>query len=605
VIELGILGVAAAGYLGSFYWSSYLRAIGKASDDCRRGRPDLAMRRLKAAVLVPPVGKLVDHWALCLNFQAYLFTQQNQSRLAEKRLALIRKRPGVTQGVKCLCFFRTAEIKEAKGLLAEAKACRRHAQEIFESETAELERRRLWSAIALTFYGTGDYSLAVGALDQLLKHESSAPILHLKLICLEYTGADRKYKLQTCREALKRAKTPVRRASLLALASAFEVPEEPESALEAARACLEIQERLGRKADTENTVIALMSRLRAWGRLGRQDDYLVDRDRLRSMLDLDRACDVSRLGSLRYLEGRFEDWLELSTDKRFEPSVQQFRGVFLEQLGRPVEALDCLSRVRFENCVAVEMAKSHLALFQRVEADSVLSTMENRDRETYLTILSNLAYIWDGNPSLGEKLWPDDSLSGLGLRYKGRFQESTEALAREVDQACWSPVHRVALKKYDQAVNWFFLQRWAEAREQFESLLPEFDDNPVRRDYCCLYTICCQCMQGEDALPYLDAQANSMRERYSANLCIQGDVALASLQGYFGLKRYEEMLPVLSESLQGEVRAFYRGLLLDLRSRTQRALGDLAQGELDDQALLSLVPESFLSQRARVRLELP
>lgn len=270
MVELSLLGLVVAGYAGSVYWTSYIRALGQAADHCQNQRQDLAMNRLKRAVLLPPHGRLVDHWALCLNFQSYLYIQQNQPDWAEKRLKLIERRSGICEAVRSLCFYRRAEINDLKGFPNEARACREQAQERFEAGKEELESRQLWKPLALMLYGTGDYKGAVDALDHLLRKEWSAPLLFLRWLSLEHAEVPKAVRLSSCREALKYETLPARRACLLAAAAEMEEEESPESALEAAQACLEEQSRLRDAARADITAVARRARLGALGRLNRE-----------------------------------------------------------------------------------------------------------------------------------------------------------------------------------------------------------------------------------------------------------------------------------------------------------------------------------------------
>jgi tetratricopeptide (TPR) repeat protein len=600
---MGILGVAAAGCLGSFYWNSYLRALGKAADHYREGRPDLAMRRLQAAVLIPPVGKLVDHWALCLNFQTFLYIQQNQFRQAEKRLELIRRRPGVSAGVKSLCFLRLAEINAARGLANEASACRRQALEIFDAEIENLEQRGLWKAITLNLYGTGDYEMTLKTLDRLLKHERSGPLLYLKWVCLAHSSADQRAILIACREALPLVKVPFRRANLLAVACHLE--REPESVLEAGRACLKEQEHLGREAVPEVTKTALSGSLKALALLRRRDEYEAMRIRLMDALDYRLADDISTLGSILVHEGRFEEFVARSEEHQRDADVAHYRAMALNQMGRHHDALECVANAQIEEVAASTIASCHVSLLQGAEALAALKPLGKSDNELYRTHRSNFAYVWEGDPTMGAELWPHETPSVIGLRYKGDFEGSWEAMKIEMRTGRDSPDYRATKTQFYQGVNWLYLKEWEKAKDQFESLVPLCHPHPILREYCDLYALVCRCWLGEDALSLLLTRATTMRERYPDSQGLHQNVMRTSLQGYFASSRYEELLALLGDSIEKEVRAFYRGMLLDLRSQTCHFLGELQQAESDDRSLLSLVPESYLSQRARRRLELP
>ena len=593
----------AAGYVGSFYWSSYLRALGKAADDSQNGCPDRALQRLKSVVALPPVGKLVDHWALCRNFQAYLHIKLNQLDLAEESLDAIRQRSGVTRGVRGLGYFRSAELYDKNGLSQQAEAFREQALEVFQSETEALGRQKLWRPIVLILYGTGYYRLAVKAIDELLKIDRSPSLLYLRACCLERSGANRKISLAACREALQHADSPVRRASLLSSACTLEVKDRPESALEAGRVCLELQEKLGRAADSDVTKMAHFGRLCAWARLGKENEFLVEKKLLTSLLCLSRVTDVLILGSIHYLEGAFVEWLKLSEQHRHEPLFFHHRARFLEKLGRPSEALHYYSVGGSTH--SADQARCRLALFQRREIEPLINPMMERDAVACRALLSEMAYVWDGDPVLGAELWPHSQPGGIRLRYEGLFEESTEALQAELDETCFSPRFSETQKKLLEATNWLLMERWHQALVHFESLIGEFRQNPVLKDYCLLFALCCRCRLAEDALAPLRAQASRTKERFPDYPLLHADATLLLAQGYFGSHRFEQLLPLLCEALLVEPRAFHKAQLLDIRSQAHRHLENWALAEADDKALLRLVPESYLSLRARTRLELP
>ena len=602
MIELGLLGLAAAGYAGSLYWNSYLRAIGLAVDDCSANRQDLAMNRLKMAILLPPIGRLVDHWALCLNFQSYLYIKQKQPDWAEKRLQLIERRPGICEAVRSLCFYRMAEINDLLGFPKEALACRQQALERFEAAQGELDSKALWKPLALVLYGTGDYAGAAEALERLLKQEWSAPILYLRWLSLENAGASRERRLAACREALKFETLPERRIYLLASAAEKELRSSPESALEALRACFEEQRKLG-SSGPQMTEAATCIELEALSRLNRISEYEQVRDRLLGDLDPTKPEHLFFLGSVMLKENRFVEYLHL-TESVEEPSVRTQRSVALFQVGRARDALDCFpDDDRWS--IGSTLAELHLSLLDKPEAYRAIERLRSRDEKGYLEWCASKAAFWDGNLPLAQEQWPHSYPDPTLLMYQGRFESCMEARKREMELSAGAPSVKEQSLKYTQATLWMYQERWEAALQYFEILLQSSEQSPKIRDYCKLYALTCNCWMGEDRLQELEEFSHSLDTRYSQTPLIQRDIALTVADVLIGLKRYDQALLSIDTALPLEPRAFYRGFLLDLRSTALRSLNRETEAEPEDRAILGAAPGSFWAIRAAERLGLP
>lgn len=600
MIEIGLLGVAVAGYAGSVYWTSYLRALGQAADYCHQNRLDLALGRLKRALLVPPVGKLVDHWALCLNFQAYLYIQRNQLEWAEKALELIRRRRGVSPAVQSLCFYRQAEIYDKKGLPNEAKASRHQAEERLTAEIEALKSSGIWKPIALLHYGTGYFEQALEGLDRWLQEEWTGALLFLRWLCLEESGASKEQSMTACREALRWEDNPVRRTCLLALASVYE--EDPESAIRASDQCLKEQKKLGVKANPELTALALSGRLVALSRLDHEDEYEKTREQFMAALKALRSSDLVYLGGVLIREGRFIEFLSQS-ERHSDDNVRRHRAVALAQVGRPKDALDSSPDDNWST--AENTADCYLALFQRAQANRAIELLKKREENSYLAWQSRTAFFWDGNPSLARDLWPYDYLDPTRLLYEGRFEECWEAWCESHKSSRSSPRQKDRSRRYFRAVLWLYEEQWIRALDAFETLKTQFSSDPKSRDFSQLYALCCRSWLGQDVADSIAEHTEYMNQHYIQSAMIAADIQVARIQSLLGMKRYQDCLHAVDTTLAREPRAFYRAFLLDLRSLSLRATGRIEPAEQEERAILSLAPESWWARRAGARLQLP
>lgn len=320
-------------------------------------------------------------------------------------------------------------------------------------------------------------------------------------------------------------------------------------------------------------------------------------------LKLDNPLHLYLLGTVLRRERRFSEYLHL-TESASDTSVRAQRAASLFEVGRPKDALVCFPAEEHWSCAST-MAECHLFLLDRCEANRAIEKVGVKDGKGYMAWRASKATFWDGDVSLAQELWPHPHPDSTLLMYQGRFPECWEAWSREIEGSVMAPSAKSLTLLYFRAILWMYEERWGEALQHFEKVLSCSEQDPKRRDYSSLYSLTCRCWMGEARLEELEELSKALSARYSQAPLIQLDIMINRADVMSGIDRHEQVLELVQATLLEEPRAFYRAFLMDLRSSALRSLGQIAEAEEEDQAILQTCPGSYWAKRAVLRLQLP